>query len=467
VSSPRIVIIGAGFTGICAGIALKRAGIDRFTILERGQRLGGRWRDDADAPDCRLPALAHSFSFEPRPEWAAQRPSRDRLLDYLEHCARKYELMPRIRFGVDVQRGHFDATRRQWRIQANQRDEIPADVVICASGQALGPRPVTLPNADAFCGTVIDAAECRDTARGGRIGIVGDGSELARLVPRLADRADVLEVFVPEPDWVLPEPRSTLRGLPQPYEGSSRAFGAIARAITWADLEAASAAALRLPFAARLAQRRARHHLERQIDDPALRERLRPRYAVGSRPVVRSNDFYPALRHPHVRVSTLGIARLVADGAITAGGQHHPLDIIVNAQGVRPSRSSAPPLTGITGETLDRARSGASGAYLGVALPDFPNLFTIGAPGTHIGGHLNVFMIECQAGYVTRCVRRLRDRRANQMQLRDQALLTYSSAVARTRARLGPRVPAGDWPWSTLRYWWKTLEVDASAYEWA
>jgi cation diffusion facilitator CzcD-associated flavoprotein CzcO len=40
----RVAIVGGGMGGICQGIALKRAGIENFTIFEKGDGVGGTWR---------------------------------------------------------------------------------------------------------------------------------------------------------------------------------------------------------------------------------------------------------------------------------------------------------------------------------------------------------------------------------------------------------------------------------------
>ena len=44
--TPRVAIIGAGFGGIGAGVKLKRAGIDTFTIYESSLGVGGTWWDN-------------------------------------------------------------------------------------------------------------------------------------------------------------------------------------------------------------------------------------------------------------------------------------------------------------------------------------------------------------------------------------------------------------------------------------
>ncbi len=43
---PGIMIIGAGFGGIGMGIELKNAGFHDFVILDKGDDLGGTWRDN-------------------------------------------------------------------------------------------------------------------------------------------------------------------------------------------------------------------------------------------------------------------------------------------------------------------------------------------------------------------------------------------------------------------------------------
>ncbi len=41
-----ICIVGAGMSGLAMGIALRKAGIDRFRILEKASSAGGTWREN-------------------------------------------------------------------------------------------------------------------------------------------------------------------------------------------------------------------------------------------------------------------------------------------------------------------------------------------------------------------------------------------------------------------------------------
>src|SRR6478735_269174 len=69
-SSPRVVVIGAGFGGLGVAQALRRAGVGDITILERADDVGGVWRDNTyPGAACDVPTPLYSWSWAPNPEW--------------------------------------------------------------------------------------------------------------------------------------------------------------------------------------------------------------------------------------------------------------------------------------------------------------------------------------------------------------------------------------------------------------
>ncbi len=88
-----VIIIGAGFSGICMAIKLKAAGIENFVILESADSVGGTWREN-DYPGCAcdIPSYLYSFSFEQSCGWSRMFPPQQEIWDYLQHCVDKYEL---------------------------------------------------------------------------------------------------------------------------------------------------------------------------------------------------------------------------------------------------------------------------------------------------------------------------------------------------------------------------------------
>jgi cation diffusion facilitator CzcD-associated flavoprotein CzcO len=71
--SLRIVVIGAGMSGILCGVRLQQEGISSFTIYEKGDRAGGTWRENTyPGLSCDIPSHVYSYSFEPNPDWSHQ-----------------------------------------------------------------------------------------------------------------------------------------------------------------------------------------------------------------------------------------------------------------------------------------------------------------------------------------------------------------------------------------------------------
>ena len=58
--TPRIAILGTGFSGLCLAIQLQKAGIRSFTLFEQSERLGGTWRDNT-YPGCACDVQSHLY----------------------------------------------------------------------------------------------------------------------------------------------------------------------------------------------------------------------------------------------------------------------------------------------------------------------------------------------------------------------------------------------------------------------
>src|SRR5437879_6088645 len=100
-----IAVIGSGFSGLCLGIQLKRAGIESFTIFEKSDRLGGTWRDNTyPGAACDVPSFTYCFSFELKTDWSRTWPPQEEIRDYMEHWLlprgdRAYSEREKRRFG--------------------------------------------------------------------------------------------------------------------------------------------------------------------------------------------------------------------------------------------------------------------------------------------------------------------------------------------------------------------------------
>ena len=99
----RILIIGAGFSGIGMAVRLKQRGEDDFVVYEKEAGVGGTWWvNQYPGCACDIPSHLYSFSFEPNPDWSRRFSPQPEIRDYLAHCANKYQLLPHIHFQREV-----------------------------------------------------------------------------------------------------------------------------------------------------------------------------------------------------------------------------------------------------------------------------------------------------------------------------------------------------------------------------
>src|SRR3982751_3099813 len=121
------VIVGAGFSGICAGIQLRKHGLRDFVIVEKADRVGGTWRENTyPGAACDVPSHLYSYSFEPNPRWSRAYGGQAEILAYLEHVADKYGLRPHLRFNQQVSAARFDEPTGTWRITTASGDVLVA-----------------------------------------------------------------------------------------------------------------------------------------------------------------------------------------------------------------------------------------------------------------------------------------------------------------------------------------------------
>src|SRR5580700_6330910 len=105
----EVVVVGAGFSGIGASIRLSKAGIEDHILIEEGDDVGGTWmwnRYPGVAVD--IPSFSYQFSFERSTRWSRVYAPGEELHSYARHCADKYGVRGRVRFGTRIVGAEFD-----------------------------------------------------------------------------------------------------------------------------------------------------------------------------------------------------------------------------------------------------------------------------------------------------------------------------------------------------------------------
>ena len=457
----EVLIIGAGFGGIGLGIRLQQAGCQDFLILERGDDVGGVWRDNAyPGAACDVPSVLYSFSFEPNPEWSCVYPPQGEILDYLRRTARKHGLMDRLRTGAEVVSATWDELAGLWTVQVADGTRHRARMLVSAVGQLSRPVVPRLEGAETFMGPAFHSAAWPADLNlaGKRVVVIGSGASAVQFVPAIAPGVERLTLFQRTPNYLLPRHQRPYRAWEKWLYARWPVTARLLRLKTYLGFELL--ASLFGPLnrcIAPFVKGALRRMLRRQIPLAATREALTPSYPPGCKRVLISSDFLPALARDNVALVTTPIRRLCAEGVEAADGSLHLADVLIYGTGFAATDLlGGLDIRGIGGQRLHDAWRPGIAAWLGLAVPGFPNFFMLYGPNTNLGHNSIVHMLESQFAHVLRCRDRLRASGALAMEIRPEV---FERERVRVRRLLRTKV------WAQCRNWY-TDETGHSPTNW-
>jgi cation diffusion facilitator CzcD-associated flavoprotein CzcO len=437
----EVTIVGAGFGGMGAAIALKRLGYGERTrdllILDREDDLGGTWHvNHYPGLAVDIASVTYSYSFEPNPHWRHWFARGPELKQYAEHVADTYDLRRHMRFGVGVEGARWDEDDQHWVVTTSPASPahpggstFTTRFLLTATGFLSQPRLPDIDGIDEFGGRVLHTAAWDDTAdlTGQRVAVIGTGATAVQLVPEIAEVARELTVFQRTPIWVTPKADFAIPRAVQRLFAVAPWTQRLARAANSAWLEALMVSAVLHYRQARLfnlaASALSKRHLRRQVPDPELRRRLTPDYSFGCKRPTFSNDYFPTFNRDHVTLATTPIDRVTATGIVTSDGHETPVDTLVLATGFNLWDTNFPAIEviGREGRNLGKWwRDRGFCAYEGVTVPRFPNFVTLSSPYSYSG--LSYFMtIEVQMRHLERLFGELQARGADEFEVSERA----------------------------------------------
>ena len=434
-----VLIVGAGFAGLGMAIRLKKAGIEDFVILERGEDVGGTWRDNTyPGAACDIPSNLYSFSFAPNPNWSRGYSDGAEILDYIHYLVSAFGLRKHIRFQHNVTALDFDTRRGLWTAELEGREPLRARAAVMAQGPLSNASFPDIEGVDDFQGKKIHSARWDHDYdfTGKRVAVIGTGASAVQIVPELVEKVGSLKVFQRTPAWVIPRPdfrtpgwnKALFRALPASQK-------AVREALFWTHETMAMAVIWNSPLT-RLAERLARRHLRRQVKDDWIRRQLTPDFRIGCKRVLVSNDYYPALQRDNAELVTWPIAKLSDNGIRTADGVEHELDCVVFATGFDVPKSGTPfPVRGRDGRELGEEWARGAQAYKSINVAGYPNLFFLFGPNSGPGHNSALVYMEAQLDYALRGVQRLLDDNLKLMDVKPAVQERHNKRLQKRLAR--------------------------------
>ena len=477
---PRVLIAGSGFAGLGAAIKLRQAGVTDITILERGDSVGGTWRDNTyPGAACDIPAHLYSFSFATRPDWSTAYPKQAEIRTYLEEVADEHDLRRLVIFDTEIVEARYDDHDATWTLRSRDGRTFVGDVLVAAGGPLSDPAYPSLPGMDAFAGEAFHSSRWDHDVdlRGKRVGVIGTGASAIQIVPNIAEETAALTVFQRTAPWVIPQWNRRYSNLEKWVFAHVPGARWLFRKLVYWQKEMRFGGFKRNSPGMKLMERYALWHLQRQIDDPDLRERVTPSFRMGCKRILLSNDWYPTLAREDVDVVTDDVAEITPHGIRTTAGDEIDLDVLIYATGFTVGDPLGPlEVVGRNGRTMHEAWDDQISAYLGTTVPGFPNLFLLLGPNTGLGHNSMIFMMEAQYNYLVDAVNLLRTPEVAAVEVRQDA---HDRFVAEMRERTRDTVWASGcnswylaedgtnftlWPSWTVEYWWRTRQLDRDAY---
>jgi cation diffusion facilitator CzcD-associated flavoprotein CzcO len=437
----RVFVLGAGFAGLGAAIKLDEAGISDFVVVDKGETVGGTWRDNTyPGAACDVPSQLYSFSFAPNPEWSRSFSPQPEIQAYLEDVARQSGVLGRFHFGVTVQDASWDEQDRVWQVSTSA-GSLTADVVISGSGGLSEPRLPEIEGIESFEGEIFHSARWNHDydLTGKRVAVIGTGASAIQIVPEIAERAAHLDVYQRTAPWVIPRndrrysrfERLAFRHVPF-FQKAYRT------AIYWGR-EAYVPAFTLLPRLAAPARAAALANIRKGIADPELRKAVTPDYQIGCKRILISNTYYPALDRDDVELVTDRIAQITPTGIVTEDGTEREIDCLVVATGFYTTdQPIAHHVKGRDGRTLaDVWSEHGMASYKGTTTAGFPNLFQIVGANTGLGHSSMVFIIESQIAYIVSALQQMQAGRIATVEPKPAVQAAWNDDLHRRMARTG------------------------------
>ena len=423
------IVVGAGFAGLYMLHRLRMMG-HRALVLEKGSGVGGTWYwNRYPGARCDVASMEYSYQFDEKLQqewnWSEKFSAQAEILRYANHVADRFELRPYIEFESTVVSAAYDDEANVWNVQTEDHAghviTRSATYLISATGCLSSPNKPQVTGADKFEGRIYHTGEWPHDAvdfTGLNVAVIGTGSSGVQAIPVIAEKAAHLTVFQRTANYAIParnklmtekelsdikadyparrKTAATTRNgqLTLPYPHSALAVTQSARSDQYEARWDVGGLAFIGSFndlifnkdANKTAADFVRRKIQEKVDDPQTASLLSPTSLIGCKRLCVDSGYYETYNRPNVSLVDINRAPIqgIESNGIRVNDDLIPLNAIVFATGYDAMTGSLLKLNvvGRNGIKLsDRWRAGPE-TFMGIAMHDFPNFFTITGPGS-------------------------------------------------------------------------------------
>jgi len=456
----KVLVIGAGLTGLLAAIELERAGYD-WEIIEKNEDVGGCWwKNRYPGVGVDTPSHFYSYSFEISPEWTHYRPHGADMREYYQGIADKYGLRHKTRFETKVTELIFDQRAALWNVtiedvNSGKSQVIQANAVFNAFGPADRWHLPNIPGIETYTGVLTHSAGYDESIdlKGKRVAVIGTGASSAQIVATIAKDVGELTVFMRTRHWMINNPE-TLREVTEDVKWAMRHIPHYKEwfrfRVFWFAADGIYPNVLLDPDwpkdspSVSLVNEKLREfalaHMEMKLAGrPDLLEKLTPDFPIFSKRIVMDGGWFDALVQPHVTLEDGKIAHFTPSGIKMEDGTEYAFDVVICATGFDHAKL-AKGLTIKGRDNHDLAQDWADEeerAYMGTTIPGYPNYFLSVGPnaGPNHAGGLNI-VSEAQVHYMIECLDAMIRRGARTIEPSKEAFVRHNRRIEDQMTRM-------------------------------
>jgi len=441
-----VLILGAGFGGVCAAIKLRERGIDNIRIYEKAAGIGGTWwHNTYPGAACDIASHLYCYSFEPNPNWSRKFSPQPEIQAYIERCAEKYDVKRHIQLNTAVEEFRFDDQRKLWVAQLADGSTVATHHVIFATGGLHLPAFPDIPGMADFKGPSMHSAEWDHSVNfgGKRVAVIGSAASAIQLIPELAKVAAHLDVYQRTPNYISPRNDRDFTDAEKARFAKWPWLDRLYRRFLFLRGEYLLFPVVKTKGPSRWRnrlERLIRGHIRQSLTDPDMREAMIPQYPLGCKRILIADNFYDAMNRPNVDLVTEGIDGIEPGAVVTRDGTKYPADIIVYATGFdMENYMRKTEVIGPGDVKLSELWANIPTAYKGAFIPGMPNFYMTTGPNTGVGTTSVVYMIEAQLNLILQAIDAAGDDKT--IQVSQSAHKRYNDEI---RTALQDTVWAGD-----------------------
>ncbi|KAM5347635.1 hypothetical protein ACJ41O_007459 [Fusarium nematophilum] len=429
----RVVIIGAGFSGIYSTIRISQRlrNID-LTVYETNEETSG-------------------VCFAPNPYWSSLYAPGPEIRAYMQNVAETYGANRFIKTSHQVTSASWDTENKTWRIsvlnnKTGESFEDTANILVSARG---GLNQIAWPQVKGlklFGGKLMHSGAWDESCdlRNKRVGVVGNGSSAIQIVPAIQPLEGVkLFCFARSSTWVIPsfgDMAMTKLGMdPTVMQSVSRRHQeAMARhphkyfkiRKTLEDEAAKIYPMTLMGTEVQLdATARFEEQMRQQLEGREDLLTIIPKFAPGCRRLTPGPGYLKALQKENVTFIKEAVEEVTAQGVKLASGDEVDLDVLICATGYDVEAPPTFELTGRNGATLTKKWKPHFQSYLSLAVDEFPNFFIIGGPNSGLGSGSLISIFEAQGDYIVKAIRKLQKEDYATIEVKPERVADFSQYV--------------------------------------